>query len=269
MNSPFQHAPLALLVLGLLSGCARPLADLKQSVAARAGQIEIIHTSAFDLVSASTLGASQADFLRVYIEGDGKAWATRTQPSTDPSPRNLLMANLALADSMPSVYLARPCQFHKSDGCGVAVWTDQRFSAAVIQSFNEAVDKLKARHGANTLQLIGYSGGGYVAMVLAGERDDVQSVQTLAGNLDPAEWIRYHRLSPLSGLRDYKQLPRLQSLPQHHFVGSADEIVPPALVESFVRKYGLRCAAVTNIQATHESGWAGMSKALAEPAKCL
>lgn len=269
MNSPFQHAFVALLVLALLSGCARPLANLEQSVAVRAGQIEIIHTSAFDLVSASTLGASKTDLLRVYIEGDGKAWATRTQPSTDPSPRNLLMANLALADSMPSVYLARPCQFHKSDGCGVAVWTDQRFSAPVIQSFNEAVDKLKARHGANTLQLIGYSGGGYVAMVLAGEREDVQSVQTLAGNLDPAEWTRHHHLSPLSGLRDYKQLPRVQSLPQHHFVGSADEIVPPALVESFVRKYGLRCAAVTNIQATHESGWAGMSKALAEPAKCL
>jgi len=252
----------------VLQGCANHRTELAEAVSAYRGQTEIISTTQFDLMSASNMSAGKVDTLRIYIEGDGKAWATRSQPSTDPSPRNLLMARLALADPHPSVYLARPCQFHKSAGCGVAMWTDKRFTAPVIQSFNDALDKLKARHGAQSLELIGYSGGGYVAMVLAGMRSDVTQLQTLAGNIDPQAWARHHQISPLANLEDISDLGRLNSLPQEHFVGSNDKVVPASLVEAFVGKQRFSCASVTRVAADHESGWAGMSVALNRKPHC-
>ena len=52
------------------------------------------------------------DEVHVYIEGDGYAWATTTDPSDDPTPINPLALRLAAVDDAPNVlYLARPCQF--------------------------------------------------------------------------------------------------------------------------------------------------------------
>lgn len=262
-----KHTVLLLLLL-TLSGCASHLDGLSRVASTTGGKVEIIRTSKFDLVSASISSSKTSDVLRVYIEGDGKAWSTRSQPSTDPSPRNLFIANLALSDSHPAVYLARPCQFHKSPACGVALWTDERFSAPVVQSFHEALNKLKARHRARSLELIGYSGGGYIALLLAGKRTDVLQVQTIAGNLDPTAWALHHKLSPMHGLKNLDTLPRLKTLPQRHFVGTEDKVVPPALVDAFVSKNSLRCATVRRIAASHESGWSGLVNSLNVEVKC-
>ena len=258
----------AAAALASVSGCSNHMDTLNQAVSKRHGEVGVIRTSVFDLVSATRIGTGQADVLRIYIEGDGKAWATRTQPSTDPSPRNLLMAQLAMDDSRPSVYLARPCQFYKNPECRVPVWTDKRFSALVINSYNEALNKLKIRHGSQNLELIGYSGGGYIAMAIAGIRTDVTQVQTIAGNIDPTEWGRHHNLSPLVGIKDLNQISRLKLIPQMHFVGTEDKVVPPALIDSIVRKNGFRCATVSRVGATHEAGWTGIKDSLREKVSC-
>lgn len=258
----------ALLLALAASGCASHLGGLSRMASVSGGQIEIIRTTKFDLVSASASSSMASEVLRVYIEGDGKAWSTRFQPSTDPSPRNLFVANLALSDSVPSVYLARPCQFHRPTACGIAIWTDGRFSDPVIQSFHEALDKLKARHRPRSFELIGYSGGGYIALLLAGERTDVSQLQTIAGNLDPEAWALHHELSPMLGLKDLGALSRLKTLPQRHFVGTKDKVVPPELVDAFVSTNKLRCATVTRVAASHESGWSGLANSLDVKLKC-
>lgn len=271
LTGTFQNyaAFVALAVaLASLLGCSTHMETLERAVNTRQGKIDVIHTSEYDLVSATRTSTGTAEVLRIYIEGDGKAWATRTQPSTDPSPRNLLMMQLAMEDPRPSVYLARPCQFHKSAGCGVSVWTDKRFAAPVIRSYEEALHKLKERHGARSIELIGYSGGGYIAMVIAGLRTDVTQVQTIAGNLDPAAWAQHHAISLLNGLKDLNQFPRLRLLPQVHFVGAEDKVVPQELVDSIVRKNGFRCATVRRVGASHEAGWTGMTRLLSETAGC-
>ena len=58
----------------------------------------------------------QPKTLRVYIEGDGHAWESRTRPASDPTPRNPVALDLAMADpgTDPVLYLARPCQ--RTDG---------------------------------------------------------------------------------------------------------------------------------------------------------
>ena len=242
----------------LLSGCQTPVQALQQLAASHAHRVETLPSQPFPLVASTPLTKPATSRLRVYLEGDGHAWATSTQPSLDPSPRNLLLARLAFEDPTPSVYLARPCQFQAAPGCQSALWTDRRFSEAVLDSLGLALDQLKSRYGNRDFELVGYSGGGALALLLAARRDDIAQVQTLAGNLSPRQWVALKRLSPLHGSLeplDYRE--RLSRLPQRHFVGSADTVVPPALLDSY--RQGLshnHCVQTVQVKrASHTDGW--------------
>jgi hypothetical protein len=47
--------------------------------------------------------------LSIYLEGDGLAWVSRTEPSRDPTPDNPIALRLAAIDSAPNViWIARP-----------------------------------------------------------------------------------------------------------------------------------------------------------------
>jgi hypothetical protein len=194
--------------------------------------------------------------LRVYIEGDGHAWATRSQPSTDPTPVSSVMIALAVRDSQPSVYLARPCQFVLTAGCGIDVWTGGRFNASVLTSMSGALDELKRRYAVEHFELVGYSGGAAIALVLAGTRNDVTQVSTLAGNLDPEFWTRLQSLAPLQ----HPVLPltyraALRTIPQRHFVGLEDKVVPPAVADAYVAALKGRCVEVIKVHADHAGGF--------------
>lgn len=205
-----------------------------------------------------------ASVMTVYIEGDGRAWLTSSIPSTDPSPRSYMMVKKALEDTRPSVYLARPCQFQKTEdpGCNSALWTSDRFSAGVIAAYNQALDQLKRQRGVQHFHLVGYSGGGAVAMALAGQRQDIDQVVTIAGNVDPLAWIELHKLTPLDDVVNPLDFAaRLSSVPQRHFVGAKDKVVPPVLAKAFVQKIQARCADVIEMQSTHEDGWEALSAA--------
>ena len=134
-------------------------------------------------------------------------------------------------------YLARPCQYAdaRARGCAQAFWTHARFAPDVIASTDLAIDALKRRFDARRLTLIGYSGGGAVAALVAARRDDVYALLTVAGNLDHRAWTRHHGLTPLSAslnpanaLRSWHNPPR-----QRHFLGGQDRVVPPALARDW------------------------------------
>ncbi len=183
--------------------------------------------------------SSANDLLRIYIEGDGRAWINRFTPATDPTPRDPLALRLALQDPASSVaYLARPCQFipkSERDVCLPVHWTKDRFSAEIIKTMDTAVSQLKKRSGASRMTLIGYSGGGAVATLIAARRNDVDLLVTVAGVLDHASWTELKQVSPLSGsLNPVDELGRLVGLRQVHFVGGKDNIVPPEIARSYV-----------------------------------
>lgn len=72
--------------------------------------------------------SSHSKILRVYIEGDGHAWESRTRPSTNPTPRNPVALRLAMADPGADtvLYLARPCQYVQGEDrrqCSNRYWT--------------------------------------------------------------------------------------------------------------------------------------------------
>ena len=234
---------LALLISALLSGCQSPLQALQDQALIRHQHLEVIHTPTFPLMLGMPSPAPVSPRLRVYLEGDGHAWATSRQPSLDPSPLNLMMAKLAFSDPTPSVYLARPCQFVSTQACTPLMWTDRRFSPEVLASLDHALDQIKARLGNQDFELVGYSGGAALALLLASRRDDIAQVQTLAGNLSPRQWVALHDLRPLTGsLEPLDERQRLAQVRQRHFVGIEDRVVPPPLLDRYRRALGeARC----------------------------
>jgi len=233
----------------LLGGCAGlpPVADGRaQFAAAAALPAWTPHTHDVQALQLKGLykGFSGAPGdLVVYLEGDGHAWANRFTPSRDPTPQDAVALKLALQHAGAKVlYLARPCQFLDRDAlaaCDARYWTSHRYAPDVIAAFNQVLDEAKQRMPSNRLRLVGYSGGAPLALLLAAHRDDVVSVVTVAGNLDPAAWSAYHGISPPRGSlnpRDF--LHRLSTVPQQHFVGGKDQIVPPVLVKKFIAQLG-------------------------------
>ncbi len=202
----------------------------------------------------------------VYLEGDGFAWATPARPSSDPTPRNPVGLRLAAQDSAPNVlWLARPCQY---DGraadppCGPAVWTRDRFAPEVVAALDQALDQLKAGTGVTGLHLVGYSGGGGIAALLAARRSDVLSLRSLAGNLDHEALHRHHRVSQLPGLNPAAAAPALAGLPQIHYVGGDDNVVPRLVADSYARAAGPgACLTVTLLpEASHDDIWQGWAR---------
>ncbi len=211
----------------------------KQLASSHHWQAELIQTSHFDLVSYQPAQYEKERLLTVYIEGDGLAWLTKNTISADPTPINPTGLKLALSHQQGNtVYLARPCQYtggSKARNCNKHYWTDSRFAEEVIASSNEAINSLKTEFGAEQLQLVGYSGGGGVAALIAARRDDVTRLITVAGNLNHQAWTSYHNISPLTGSlnpADYRQ--QLAHIKQVHFVGSDDKVMPPFLAQHFV-----------------------------------
>jgi hypothetical protein len=97
----------------LFSGCASDTRrEEAEGIARHAGLIrENIQAPPFLIATWSRI-TPPVTALHVYIEGDGFAWKSRTQPSNDPTPNNPTGLKLAAADANANVlYLARPCQF--------------------------------------------------------------------------------------------------------------------------------------------------------------
>ena len=171
-------------------------------------QMQRISTNDFDVLAFVRQGAPQKSdsqsILTVYLEGDGHAWANRFTKSDDPTPLEPVALSLATQDPSANVaYLARPCQFvintHYDRGCNSEFWTSRRYSAKMIEASNQALDQLKNRYHATQLVLIGYSGGGAIALLVAAQRKDVAKIITVAGNLDTVAWTNIQQLDPLKG----------------------------------------------------------------------
>lgn len=214
--------------------------------------------SLYSLLRRNGLGET----LSVYIEGDGAAWANAFQPPKNPTPSRSLPLLLAHADDAATVaYLGRPCQYlddQRRSACPVSYWAERRFSPEVLEAMNDAVSQLKNMTGSSRIRLVGYSGGGVVAALLATRRSDVAQLVTIAAPLDLSGWVAEHDLSPLVGSLDPMQenSPKL-SVIAIHFVGADDEVVPANVVRRYVARHGGKMVVVAdyNHDCCWEEGW--------------
>ncbi len=232
--------------LALLAACAvvptpedrRQRAD---TLAAQRGWRPVaIAAGGFDLLAYLPERTTARDTLTVYIEGDGLAWLSDDMPSADPTPLTPVALAMALAQPRgAAAYLSRPCQYLRPQAaCRRALWTDRRFAPEVVAAMNQAIGVLKTRFGASRLVLVGYSGGGAIAALVAARREDVARLVTVAGNLDTDAWTGLHRVAPLEGsLNPALASARLAGVAQLHLIGERDQVMPAAIAGAYAAHF--------------------------------
>ncbi len=257
------------LLLGLLSltACANYGMGIRQDTAQRLAAPAFmvkreIPASPFLLTAYERVNNARKP-VQVYIEGDGYAWISKKQRSLNPTPKNPVGLHLAAFDNAENViWLARPCQYtgklDENALCSSDYWGSKRYAPEVLKSFNRALNNIKGTYGVTEFHVIGFSGGGTIAALLAAERDDILSLRTVAGNLDHRAHSAFHNVSVLkNSLNPVDYAPTLSRIPQVHFIGGQDEVVPPKILHSYMQALGdTSCVHYEFIQeASHMKGW--------------
>lgn len=184
--------------------------------------------------------------LHVYIEGDGIPFYHRIQIAKDPSPSYPMMLAMMLQDPNPSLYLGRPCYFVRSypavtdPKCNYHYWTDARYSEEIVASMVSALRQQLASLHPPGVTLIGHSGGGTVALLMAARMPEATQLVTLAANMDTQAWTHYHHYSPMKrSLNPAEVIACRQPILQLHFAGGRDDNIPPTLGQAFLARLGL------------------------------
>ncbi len=199
-------------------------------------------TAPFDIQTYSKGVGAQKELLTVYVEGDGRAWRRKNRLSADPTPRNPIGLKLATRDSSPKVlYLGRPCQYLDKKAlqeCDSKYWSSHRYAPEIVRAMNNVIDQFLAIYPARGIILVGYSGGGTLATLMAAKRQDVALLVTLAANLDHEAWTTYHEVTPLSGSLNARDvITQIAMIPQIHFLGDQDTVVPPDTLNYIRREF--------------------------------
>lgn len=179
--------------------------------------------------------------VTVYVESDGAPWRFPDEPPADPTPLKPLVLSMAIADSSPATaYLGRPCQYLDQAGrlkCDPQLWMQARFGDEAVAAMSQAVDRIKLNLGATEVNLVGYSGGGAMAALIAARRNDVSCLVTVAAPLDTSAWTDALRVSRLElSMNPVDVADKLQNVRQTHFTGRRDKLVPPSTSRRFLER---------------------------------
>ncbi len=207
--------------------------------------------------------------VHVYLEGDGRAWLPGNRIAADPTPRASCLLPLMAMDPVPGIYLGRPC-YHgtaRTEPCHPRLWTRARYGETVVESMARALEKLTGT-GSCRAVLIGFSGGGTLAMLLAARTPTrTAGVVTLAGNLDTDAWTHWHRYSPLDQSLNPARLPPLPAgIFQLHIAGGRDDNIPlVSITHEVARQPGARLLVLPGMAHTcpDESVWQGILTGIA------
>lgn len=221
-----------------LAGCLRtPVGEMQELAEAARFDRRLLTGGQFQHVVYSKPSTAN-DFARlhVYLHGDGTPWLRKGRPAFDPTPRNPLTLKLMALDQTPSLYLGRPCYdglAFTDPSCHPWYWTHARYADEVVDSLAQALSQWMEKHPYRRITLIGYSGGGSLALLLAQRMAKVDTLVTLAANLDIDRWADAHGYSRLQSSLNPARLASLRhGLSQHHWVGEQDQNVTPDLLKS-------------------------------------
>ncbi|MGE0119208.1 MAG: alpha/beta hydrolase [Dongiaceae bacterium] len=217
--------------LALLIGCATPAERFADKAGAMGLERRIMEGSGFRHVLFWRNPGRPSPVLHVYIDGDGTP-DIGGYPAADPTPRNPLMLRLLALDPGPAVLVGRPCYYGLAgdDACRPQLWTDERYSGAVVASMAAVAREILSQGPYRRVAWFGHSGGGALAMLLAGRVAESAAVVTVAANLDIDAWTDARGARRLAGsLNPARQPPLPAAVLQHHYAGGRDEIVPPEI----------------------------------------
>lgn len=187
----------------------------------------MIQTDQFDLAVFHNQSKRKSNYLHVYIEGDGQPFIQNRYINADPTSTQGLMLDLMALDTAPSVLIGRPCYHHISArNCQNSKWwTSRRYSPEIVTSIAQAIGKINVSD--KDLRLIGFSGGGSIALLLARELKEIDELITISANIDTKAWTEKHSYTPLYGsLNPIEHLSDMRSVKQTHLIGELDHNIP-------------------------------------------
>ena len=205
----------------------------------------------------SATAAPDRQILTLIIEGDGRAFTRSGRISPDPTPHKPLAPQLV--EHIPgAIAIARPCQFTEETGTPCRdkkYWSSHRWSAEVIDAYDRLIDRLKQRYHARHIELIGFSGGAAIAVLVAARRDDVSGITTLAGNLDTDGVNAWHKVTATpQSLNPIHVAKQIAHIPQRHMIGTDDRIIPDSIARNFIRAQGQpHCAGLHRLPIGHDA----------------
>jgi hypothetical protein len=210
----------------------------------------VFNTKNYQIFSAQRL-IYKNQIINIYIEGDGRSWIDRDTISSNPTPVVPFALNLANLDADNNViYLARPCQYAFNQKCNESVWTSHQFSKPVLMSYMEVLDTIKEQNNNNKFNLIAYSGGATIALMLGANREDIQSIRTIAGNLDHNELSKITKTSPLTHSVAAKEfIFKTEKIPQIHYHGNKDEVIPNQIYLNYQNSFAkTNCVKIVEVE---------------------
>lgn len=235
-------AALFLTTSHFLQGCATPSEKFIAMTQALNFSSQIVDGNPYKHRIFANAPAHNPHFeeLHVYLDGDGTPWKSSFTIADDPTARNPLILELMQKDRSPAILLGRPCYYglNLSRSCNKSLWTSHRYSAAIVQSMGAALKRWLTNKEVSRLVLIGFSGGGTLAALLAAHLDNVATLVTISANLDISAWSDYHAYLPPSGsLNPIIDAKIPATVRQIHLAGQKDDNVPAEIIASFSNMY--------------------------------
>ena len=219
-------------------GCATPSQNFQDKTIELGFSSERVKTSLFQHQIYISNYLTDSKTLHVYLDGDGTPWERKRWIASDPTARNPLILRLMKQDKTPSILLGRPCYYglNESAGCTNKLWTSHRYAKEVVASMAEALNNWLAQHSFKQVVLIGYSGGGSLAVLMADKIKHIKLVATVAANLDVRAWSEFHGYLTLkNSLNPIEQGELSQGIKQIHFAGKDDQVVPAFVIKSYAQ----------------------------------
>lgn len=187
--------------------------------------------------------------MRIYIEGEG-----------DPTPRYPIAMELAERDNSQNIiYVSRPCQYVWCQECkNPALWQEERFNEEIIDETKNLIDYFIKKYKPSSLELVGYEGGGTVAMLIAAKRP-VDKVITVGGILDTRAYAESQEIV-LNGMTLGEVRAALATIPQVHYVGGKDTVTPRSRAENFVNQlYNPKSAVIKVVPSATHTDWRALT----------
>jgi dienelactone hydrolase len=234
-----MHRHASILLALFLAGCSTNATRIEKLAATLGMTRSVVAAGGFrSPIFMRGIPAPQDAPLAVFIEGDGVPWRGGMQPSLDPTTANPIALKLLARTQQPAAYVSRPCyQEMTGPRCTPERWTFERYSDEIVASMTEAVRTAVARANARRVVLIGYSGGGVLAVLIAERLDNVAAVITVGANLDTDAWTQHHGYLPLTGSLNPASSSAAHPWPETHLYGAQDEVVPVATTAAYFTRF--------------------------------
>ena len=174
--------------------------------------------------------------IYIFVEGDGNAFNYRGLPTKDPTPKSTFLREMAFKNTNKNiVYLARPCQYIKTQNCKEEDWTSGRFSPKIVSDTARAIKQIAKD---KEIVLIGYSGGALLSGLIIKNYPEIKIKKwiTVAGVLNHKEWTEFFGDEPLTNSLNLRTLPTVL---QTHYVGTKDKTVPLELSKKWIKEENL------------------------------